>query len=154
MSRESGVIRCLLLLDISTSNRGTGVPAVLEIQQLDKTAVKAELKFQMFQYCRELDFEELDIIERVPLQLVLAIKTGRKPSHLCYRVSPGWSSPREKENNPARERRLTVFRQPVLICMCFSGGGVPQEGFHVWLITKATVPLLQEDMVWAAAVAL
>lgn len=67
MSRESGVIRCLLLLDISTSNRGTGVPAVLEIQQLDKTAVKAELKFQMFQYCRELDFEEVDIIERVPL---------------------------------------------------------------------------------------
>lgn len=34
------------------------------------------------------------------------MKTGRKPRHLCYRVFPGWSSPREKENNPAGARRL------------------------------------------------
>lgn len=77
--------------------------------------MKAELKFQMLQYCRELDFEELDIIKRVPLQLVLAIKMEEtKPPSVKAGVSPGWSSPREKENNPARERRLTVFRQPVL----------------------------------------
>lgn len=46
---------------------GTSVPGMLEIQQLDKTVVKANLEFQMLLYCRELDFEELDFVERIPL---------------------------------------------------------------------------------------
>ena len=65
MSREPRFMKCLWQCDIRTRQiRG---PGMLEIQQLDKTAVKAELKFQTLQCCREPNSEEWALSERVPL---------------------------------------------------------------------------------------
>lgn len=54
-------MHCLTICLQCILHRGTGVPAVLERQEPNQTAAKAEVKLKMLQYCRELDSEELTL---------------------------------------------------------------------------------------------
>lgn len=92
--------------------QSAGVPGMLEIQKPNKIAVNAEAKFKMQRiwFCRVGQ-------HRKGASVAFSCYKNReetKPPSVKAGVSPGWSSPRDKENNPARERRLTVFRQPFL----------------------------------------
>lgn len=67
MSSESRVMEHLLPTDLRALPTGYQCSRYVRNQELGKTAAKADLKFQMLQYCRELGSEGLGVIERVPL---------------------------------------------------------------------------------------